>query len=354
MRVQLIRPRTGVEGGAVALLIAFLTLVFATCLAFVTDFGLAYVAKRDLQKGVDAAALAVGNDVALTAPMSADCPTMAAQVNADRATAEKLFRENVPNGAANLAAGTAGFQATCEWTGALHILVITARAAQDSPAFFGGVTGVDQLSLGKASRVVVGPVGKILGLRPFGMCKGVADLATTYPSQAITMDLSNADSGCGTAPGNFGPLDLRNINGDPGTDLVGDWTEYDYPHPIPTSPLPYTFEPSTGSIATNFEEEMIATLGDTIVLPVYDLRSGNGNTALYRIVDFAAIQVCAIKAGLTAFHDPCWNPATVPTESNARYLQFKFVRYVPVGEISVTCPLGAACDTGLRVAKLAD
>lgn len=355
MRVQLRRHHgSDSDQGAVALLVAVLTLVFVTFLAFVTDFGLAYANNRTLQKGVDAAALAVGNDLALSAPMTADCNTMAALANADRATAEDLFRQNVPDAAAELEAGTAGFHATCEWNGSVQMLVISVRSAQDSPAFFGGVTGVDQVALGKASRVVVGPVGEMLGLRPFGLCKGVADQATTYPSDAFTMDLSNADIGCGSASGNFGPLDLRNITGNPGTDLVGEWTADGYPDPIPAESTPFDFQPSNGSIANNFEAEMITLLGDTIVLPVYDVRSGNGDTALYHIVKFAAVQICAIKAGLSAYHDLCWDPATVLTGSNDRYLQFRFVRHVPLGEVSITCALGASCDTGLRVAKLAD
>ena len=353
MRVQLAGRRRADEKGAVALLVATLTLVLLVVLAFVTDFGVAYANKRVLQSGVDSAALAIGNDLALNAPAHADCPAMAALAMSNRSNAEQVFRQNEPNTSVTLEPGTSGFDATCQWSGPTQVLVLTTRAGQDSPAFFGGVTGADHLRIAQQSRVIVGPVGKIMGLRPFGLCKTIADMAAPpFPNAPITLDLDNADAGCGSAPGNFGALDLSNGHGHPSSDIY-DWVEYGYPAAIPTT-TPFTFQPSTGNPATNFEDELVSLLGESVVLPVYDSRSGPGNNATYNIVSFAAIQICAVKTGVTAHTDPCANPGSFPVANNARFLQFRFVRYVPPGEVSITCSLGTSCDSGLRVAQLAE
>ena len=61
MRVQVTRPRSRAQRGAIALLAAALSVVVVTVAAFAVDFGMAYTSKRQLQTAADAGALAAAS-----------------------------------------------------------------------------------------------------------------------------------------------------------------------------------------------------------------------------------------------------------------------------------------------------
>lgn len=89
----------GSDRGAMAIIIALMTLVFAGFAAFVVDVGALYEERRDLQNGADAAALAVAQACALneiTCPSSADAQPIAelfADANANDGQARTLESE---------------------------------------------------------------------------------------------------------------------------------------------------------------------------------------------------------------------------------------------------------------------
>lgn len=341
------------DSGAVAIMVALLSVVLIGVLAFVADFGMAYANQRNLQNGVDAAVLAVGHEVALTAPGTADCNAMGVQALNSRTLAEDFFRRNAPDSGAALAAGVAGFNAACN---ANDQLVITAKAEQASPAFFGGIFGSDEVSIGEQARAMVGPAGTVVGLRPFAICQAMADLVKSNPGQLHTFDFDNANLGCGYSPGNWALLDFN--GGNNATTEVSQWIQDGYSGPISVSP-PVLIDGNPGAPNPGaFQTEMGLMMGDDIVLPVFDqfLPGQNGGNAQLRITGFVSVKGCAWKFNNKSGKDSiCGDLTAVPTPIPANYLQIKFSKFVPIGELHLTCSLAAAgCDNGVRLSKLAD
>ena len=95
------------------------------------------------------------------------------------------------------------------------------------------------------------------------------------------------------------------------------------------------------------------TLND-IVLPVFDNVSGSGNNSQFRISGFISVTPCGWKFNNKNGSNPaCFVAPSAPVPSD--YLQLKFSKYIPVGDLNLTCALGTdACDDGPRGANLAD
>ena len=339
------------DRGAVAIMVTLLSVALIGVLAFVADFGMAYANKRSLQNGVDAAALAAAQEILEGSSGDDDCSTMVSTTPGASSTASIIFSENA-DADASLAGG--GIAVACNDPFLPNRVVVTATGEQTSPGFFGGIFDAGDIGLTQTATAVVGPAGTVLGMRPFAVCEQVAKLRETAPTSVVTIDFSNADAGCGTASGNFGTLDIEGGSGSPGIPEVREWIEDGYPDPVPTVP-PFTFEGRTGTPSVSYSDQFAGILDEAIVLPVYDIRSGPGSNAVYNITGFVSVQVCAVKLGPSSLEaGACMEPNAVTASSSKRFLQFRFIQFIPVGELNLECELNTSCDPGLRVVKLAD
>jgi Flp pilus assembly protein TadG len=342
------------ERGATALLVALLAVVLVGVLAFVSDFGTAYANQRSLQNGADAAALAVGRQIAVNAPPNQTCTTIKNAYNtpAMRTAATGVFAKNVEAGAA-LSTGVPGFEVACEQVGTTETLVVKVAGEQQSPSFFGGIFGRSSVPVAKSAKVIVGPLGAVVGLRPFAICDQAADFLALTPGTVFTYRFDNATAGCGYAPGNWGLLDFN--GGSNPTGEIADWLHNGYNEPIANAPPIYLpgnpGAPNPGGLEA--EMDFMMTLGD-IVLPVFDDLTGTGSASQFRISGFISVTPCGWKFNNKSGNNPaCFLPPPSPVPSD--YLQVKFSAYVPVGEVNLACALGTdACDNGPRGTALAD
>jgi len=354
MRVSLIGSRRCAERrrgehGAAAVIVAITTTVVMGFLAFVTDFGMAYTNKRGLQNGADAAALAVAQEIALNGSPTASCAQLEATWEGDpdvNAIADQFFDSNHP------VAGADHSDPELSCVGAGTQLVVHVDTAQESTTFFGGIVA-DGLSLNQSATAVVGPADTVIGLRPFSMCLGLARQIILEPTVNHTLLLNNADFGCGGASGNWGMMDFN--GGSNPAWQTKEWILDGYSGPISTAPPVYIpgdpGAPSPGGL----ESAMDSILDQEIAIPVYDLLSGSGNNARFRVMGFLSIKVCAWKFQNKDGEGLCYDGDLVPVPTPQNFLQVRYTGFIPLGDISSTCLLAnTACDLGTRLAKLAE
>ncbi len=329
-------------------MVAMLATVMLVLLAFVTDIGMAFVNKDALQGGADAAALAVAQEIALTAPANQTCSQLDASMSTSmRVVAEKYFAEKSRTGGA-IEPGTAGFDLVCTASG----LVVKVSAAQNSAVFFSGVIGVSNIPVkGKASTIVA-PAGSVSRPRPFAICQVDANKLKLAAGVNYAVSFGNDDSGCGSTGGAFGVMDFN--GGANGQAEVQDWIQNGYDGSVSASP-PVTIPGNPGAPSPGaYDNEMNSILGSTITLPVYDQITGSGNNTVYRISGFITVQICGWK--FNNKQNPaggCSTPVPAPVPSD--YLQLKYVHFIPIGDLNTACMLGTStCDNGVRLFQLAE
>jgi len=348
-------PRRRDERGAAAILVALLAVSLIGAMAFVSDFGFAYVNQRRVQTGSDAAALAVARKIAAGAPGTANCATIAGswQNAAQRSYAASILGKNaLPT--AGLDTATAGFSVSCEQVGSNNqTLVVKVKGVQASPTFLGGLFGSSKIDVSAQAKAIVAPLGTVVGLRPFALCQAAANLVNAQPGTLITYGFDNSDAGCGFAPGNWGVLDFN--GGSNPTGEIADWILHGYGEPVSVvSPVYVPGNPGAPNPgALDSEMDQMMTLGE-IVLPVFDNISGSGNNSQFRITGFVSVKPCGWKFNNKSGNDPsCFVPPTSPVPDN--YLQIKLAKFIPVGSLNLACKLGnSACDNGPRGVALAD
>jgi Flp pilus assembly protein TadG len=341
------------EAGVSAILVSSLMVALVGILAFVTDFGLAYVNQRGLQNGVDAAALAVAEEVA-QASHTLDCAATAAAY--DTATMRDLAAEYFDGNAhpdGDLLPSSTGFDVTCETVGGVSRVVVTVKSGQESPAIFGG--GVVPVS--KSAKAIVGPPGTVVGLRPFAICEdSVDDIVHAVPGTTFIQELDNADFGCGSGAGNWGLLDFN--GGSNPTGEMKDWIKNGFNGPISLeTPLPIFGDPGFNVNAAIDEMNYMMALSD-IVLPVYRSMSGNGNNTKFEVIGFVSVTPCRYainnKSGPdeAEVNDGC---GPLPTSPPDDFIQLMYSDWIPISEISLTCDFAdPTCDKGPRTFALAD
>lgn len=337
------------ERGAAAILSAIMITVLIGFMAFVTDFGMAYANKRGLQNGADSAALAVAQNIALQGSPTASCAQLATAWDnpSSQAVAEDYFSRNRPGGDSAIN----HFDLVCVDNG--KQLVVEVGTSQNSPSFFGTLFGQDDIDIEQGAKAVVAPAKSVIGLRPFGVCKGVAEQIIAAPLINHTIRLDNVNFGCGGASGNWGIIDFN--GGSNPTGEVIDWILNGYNGPISNSPPVYIpgqpGAPSPGSL----EAAMNSVLDDEIVIPVYDLLSGSGSTAEFRVMGFLSTKICGWKFQNRNGQGSCFDPLVVPVPVPQNYLQIRYNAFIPLADIATNCTIGNfACDLGTRSFQLAD
>lgn len=367
MRVQLKRSAGRREDGVVSIVAAAASLALIGILAVVADLGYAYVSVRSLQNSADAAALAAGAVILEGSVKGETCSQMITDAGGQAVMVdaqEAARKAAVANGMNGSALDGDAVSVTCGDPVLPNRVVVSARTSVDSPSFFGGFLGYGKYPVTRTAKSVVGPAKNLVGLRPFALCDSLGNVASLDPDAYVTINFTNADQGCGSASGNFGTLDMRNtwsppatdgpINGCPGN-LVEDWIEDGYGGPVPSS-SPLFIKGDPGIPSNNFDDEFNSILDEPIVIPTYDQVSGNGCNGVYRITGFVELKVCGFKltnGNGAQTGGSCFDVSLAPT-GNDRFVQLQFVRFIPVGQLDVTCQIAAACDSDVQVLKLAE
>ena len=92
------------------------------------------------------------------------------------------------------------------------------------------------------------------------------------------------------------------------------------------------------------------------MLPTYDVRSGNGSNSVYNVTGFVEVKVCGVELDERE-REPgdrgVLQTSSAPTGNNDRFVQLQFVRFIPIGQLDLTCQIAAACNPGIKVSKLA-
>jgi hypothetical protein len=385
MRV-LVRNRD--QSGAVALLVALLSVVLFGIAAFVVDLGSAYSSKRQLQTGADAAALA---GAAVYAQKPGTCASLLsnAGVRAEaQAAADGELSNNFPQ-----ASGTA-IQVTCPAGGGLEVTYVDSF---NSPTYFAGLFGVKSLAVSRlaAARDRVPPTAP--GLRPYGVCDGDANPAT-LPSAVIQIggpgnahggsDCPEAESGgnwwnlnCPEDPGSSDPNELADQLTNGCSDDVTIVTGQDPSTPATLSASltsachtasAYSSSCLSGDTGNNLKNSKVTAawdslLGKTIIVPVFcstptcnpDTVQGTGGSGThYPIYKLASVEVCGFHiynkdnqyATDSTCASPTYNLAYVKSLDKAQVsFFFRFVQFqVDGGDKGNNCDFGNACDGGLR------
>lgn len=361
------------DQGAIAIIVALCATMLLVIAAFAVDFGTAYAQKRALSTGVDAAALAAARQIEQDTPATDSCATIATKYTVGSGPYNALrsgivtdyVNDNDPQGSttgnigeAALLAGEDGFSVSCV---ANLGLVVTVQTDKQVGTTFGTLAGIDEIDVSQSARAAMGPAKSITGLRPYGICQGMADQVIAQSTISHTVVFDNSSQGCGSAPGNWGVMDFN--GGSNPTGEIREWTEFGYNQPItipPSGVLTFPGNPGAPNPGA-LESEMNSILDKDIAIPIFDLVTGNGQNSVFRITGFLGVRVCAWKfnnkKGGQSPPTSCYDAARVPNPVPKDYIQVRFTSYIPVGEINTNCVLGsttAACAPGLRVVKLAD
>lgn len=372
------------ERGAVALLVAILSVVLFGAAAFVTDMGIAYSNQRDLQNGVDAAALAIGNKIAVTAKRTDDCTTLAAQWNGVPANtiAQPIFTKNDPSSSAALTGATVQCEPIPGFTS--DQLVIHVTSTQTNSTTFGRIFGVNSLIVSRQARVITGN-GLPYLLRPFGVCQADAQtledgITPTHPYKQHTVVFPNpsqAHAGtCGGANGNAGLLDLDGGGGGRGgqgacTDDVKHWISCGFNGKVVE---PTDVPGQSGNFGGGDLDSYMAQLdGADFAIPVYTKITGNGNNASYHVTGFIVVELCGWDFQVTStdaiagsthrygcYNALEWTDSTTAAKATfgsqkMNFMQLQYVKTITPGELDKVCPDGdLSCSWATLVSKLAD
>ena len=358
MRVHPMSDRRGDESGVVALVVSvLLATVLVLLAAFVTDFGYAYSNKRQMQNGVDAAALAAAQHVLEKAPANKTCAQLAADINSSgdsawpgaggsttQTEARSFFRQNMPN----LKASVPPQPVTASCPAGLG-LELAVQASMPSDSFFGVITGQSSIPVSTDAAAVVGPGDNVIGLRPIGICDKRAADAKANPGGIYALPLEDkGDPYCGLGMSDWG---LLNFDGSRGNKNLKDCTKPNdglesdivcgYDKPVASDEW-IDGDPGT---RTSLEEDIGTLVGQDVTFPVYDdYKKKTG----FHVIGFLTAHVCAINTKKAADSE---SPCVLGPSDTLTIIHKKFS---VVADLNTNCALASVCDAGARVVKLAE
>jgi hypothetical protein len=296
------------DEGAIAIITAILAVLLVGLAAFATDFGQAYVAKRNLQKAADAAALsAAGKIIQLASPTDSctDITTKWTNNTSGFQTAVTAAADSIATENSDLSNRT-GMTVQCS-SDNLRVEVSYANQGSVS-SILGGIFGVSGISAARDARADVFAATSGLGLRPYAICSTDATLlvaASLTPQKWLAVKYPN--DLCGNYGGNWytlncpednnnGTLDTTTLNGC--KDEVGIIPQYD--NGTPPAPLPPT------TVNATIVTQCSAAINGTVLTPADCLTANPGNVAAQNVVD-AWDTLLAKTAILVPIFDPAWN-----------------------------------------------
>jgi Flp pilus assembly protein TadG len=398
VRVLLTRSRD--ERGAVAVAVAPIVLVLLICAGFVTDFGAAYVSKRQLQTASDSAALAAAS---VYAESNMGCAAMVADTGL-RAIAQQRADEYRLRNRPGSVASPAAIDVACV-DGNLRVTVTAAGTT--ATAFAPMFGGTKTITTARTATSALEPTTQIgTGLRPLGICSADLPDGGAITGNVVRInapgDGHSPPAGCPVDnPGNWWTLDCpeERIGG---TSLIEQEIKFGCNEPVsivdqsaattpanrtsilvaacPNSPLhsEKCLSGDPGGLDSGQIEAAWSYLIDNqvrITMPIFcappvcsgSTVQGTGTNAVFPVHKLAAIVVCGYHFGKqsTKQYQPNTNPdcaidqagepPVVTTDNSTdNYMVVVYKRVLVSGGTGPsTCQLGdATCDTGLRRVRL--
>ncbi|MFF2031777.1 pilus assembly protein TadG-related protein [Arthrobacter sp. NPDC058192] len=313
-------PGTDGERGAVSILVAILMVTLLGFAALAVDVGMLYAERTQLRNGADAAALAIAQTCARNIN-DADCSTTSA-------LPRNLANGNARDGASNIA------DLVLDKTARTVTVTAGAQEAGHAPnqvsLFFARVLGFSSAEVTATSRVQWGTPSKGTILLPLAIAKCKFNLqpgSLAGAEQVLDMD----SGGCGEIPGGFGWIS----DSDASCGVTLSAGQANNPG--------VWFSSNTGASApTECSAADLSQMNDqTVLLPLYDVATGNGSSGKYYVIGFAAFHV-------TGYHFASNSWTTGGTIKN-KTIRGYFVRYV---SLSDAFELGAAPAYGTSTVRL--
>ena len=300
--------------GAIAVLAAFLMIVFIAMVAFTIDYGYIQAKQAELQRTTDAAALAAVQDLLPDADGTQD-------LNAARATVLSYVRDNLSESGflvsdADIQIGrfdtsTIYSNVTLLDSGVLDAVRVTLRRDGSSnpliPLFFARILGVNTASVTARATAVLQkavrlPAGS--GVLPFAVPVDEWDFVEAGDTWTVYGDGKITDSGGHPVPGNWGTVDIgaeNNSTADLSNQIENGLRQSDldalYANDrISTSAYLDTSEPiwlnADPGLSAGMKSAVAAVHGQTRVIPLYDMTGGKGGNNLeYRVVKWGVVTV---------------------------------------------------------------
>lgn len=220
-------PELSDDRGAIAIIVALLSITLFGIAGFAVDFGTGYVNKRQLATSADAATLAAAAVYAAPAQIKRSCTDLSTDTGLlaqAQLAADAYLTHNTTNfGNSNIHNVTPGtVAATCHNNG--EQLWVSFSASAKSYTRFGVIFGVNSISVNRAATAAVAPVSIGGGLRPIALCMSPTSASLVQTSAATTVAVYQPDPGC---PGNPGNWELLNCPGESSNNdavLVADLT----------------------------------------------------------------------------------------------------------------------------------
>lgn len=267
------------RGVTSALFVLFLSAALGLA-ALVVDVGNSWQERRSTVTATDAASLAAVQDYVRGDPgCTVSAPDSVAANNPDAAMTDCTHVP--PSG------GTPGR--------------VTVEAEASVDFIFAGILGIADTTVSSATTVSYDIASAVTGgLRPFGLCANAIDVLTptVVPGNGeiyrIYYGKDDQPDSCGgeDVPGNWGILDFdggANKQSD-----IKDWTENGYPGTVSINDI---IEGDTGAYSNSLNSELTFLMTvDSFGLPIFDVATGNGANAEFRIVNFAAARLAGYKA----------------------------------------------------------
>lgn len=321
-RLSRFNVKDGGERGAVSVIVALLLVALLGFGAIAVDVGMLYAERTQVRNGADAAALAIAQTCARNA---SDSNCSATSTALTRGLANSNANDNLSNIKSTVldtTNGTVTVTAGSQEAG---------HTANQVPLFFARVFGLSATEVNASSTVKWGTPSKGPAILPLAIAQCKLDIPAAGTA-GVEQVLHQSVNGCGGIPGGFGWIQGLGTTTCAVTVTAGS----------STSPGIW-FSSDTGASAPN-----VCTAADfskmndqTVLLPLYDIATGEGSAGKYYVKGFAAFHV-------TGYHLANYNWTTggsVPNKAIRGY----FVKFVSLSE---AFELGGAPNYGASVVRL--
>lgn len=309
------------ERGAISVIVAILLVALLGFAAIAIDVAGLYSERSQLQNGSDAAAFMMAQKCAKDLN-DAECSTTSP-------LAADLANKNAVDGLSNVKS------ITLDKTNRKVTVTAGAKEVGSDPnivsTFFARVIGIPSAEVTAESRVEWGTPSK--GIVAIPLAIAVCKLNLAAGSNTASEQVIDMGSGCGTIPGGFGWIiddsDAKcNVRVSAGQSSdPGIW-----------------FTSDTGASAPGVcsASDLAAMNDQTVLLPLYDVATGNGSSGKYYVKGFAAFHVTGYH-----FASNSWTTGggSVPNKAIRGY----FLKFV---SLSQALELGNSPDYGTAVVRL--
>lgn len=335
MSIRRQEPRTG----NVLVLTAFMMIGMMAMLAFAIDLGYLYVAKTELQRSADAAAMAAGwelldDDVVFGNELPSQTHEQARAVAAQYASYNRILRQSPSLHDSDVTVGylsnpwysTATINPHGSGYNAVRVRIQRTPGQNGAvPMLFGRVLGVDETPLQAEATAVmmsnfggfrVSEGGPNLNLLPFALdLQTWNDLLAGIGNDDWTWDAQNKKilpggdgilevnlypQGTGS-PGNRGTVDIglsNNSTRDIARQIVHGISHSDLAHHGGKLELDENGElelnGDTG-ISAGVKDELASIMGQPRIIPIFSKVVGPGNNAQYTIVQFVGVRIMEVR-----------------------------------------------------------